>query len=524
MERLAGYELVEKIGHGGMAEVFLARRSTEGVERRLVIKRILPEFAGMPEFVQMFVNEARIAAGLEHPNITQLLDCGQADGTYFLAMEYVHGADFGTLLHRAASSGTPLPVEVALKVCALTCEALAYAHSLTDEQGEPLGFIHRDISPDNILLGYSGAVKVSDFGIAKVRTLPRVTQTGALKGKPHYAAPEYLRGRGIDHRADLFAVGVVLYESLTGAKPFDAGTLIDIVKTVVTQPTPDVRALRPDVPDAVKAIIERALQKDPAARYQSAQELQDHLEAAIAELGRPVTGRTLAELLTRYVPPRRALSTAAARSAPVTEPAPPPARPEPVSSGGFDRTFVRSEVRTAPARPRRASQWASAQEEEPATEPEEKLTPAMLAHRQALELADAPLPETSDLTNDPDAARVRKPLPWSTLVPVLLVTAGTFWAVQTFRPHPKPLKAGVKVEATNDGQLVIHTNTQSADVFVNNQLYGRAPLAKENDFPFGQRVKLDIRALGCAPVEAEIVGGRGQRVEAVLAPPVDEDE
>ena len=205
-----------------MAEVFKAKsHGVEGFEKILVIKRILAELSESPEFVEMFVNEAKIAVTLSHANIVQVFDLGKADETYFIAMEYVAGADLATVLRRARRYERPLATELAVFVVSEVAKGLDYAHRRRDADMRPLQLVHRDVSPQNILLSHEGEVKLTDFGIAKARTsVPDGTERGVLKGKYAYMAPEQARGEDVDARTDLFALGVVLYEALAGKNPF----------------------------------------------------------------------------------------------------------------------------------------------------------------------------------------------------------------------------------------------------------------------------------------------------------------
>jgi eukaryotic-like serine/threonine-protein kinase len=214
------YTLVKMLAIGGMAEVWLARQKGIGrFEKKLVIKRILPKFAGDSEFREMFLNEARIAAQFSHPNIVQIYDMGDVDGTYYIAMEYVHGQDLGRIVRRAQASGQRIPPPVAIRIAALCCEGLYYAHTRTDDTGRQLKVIHRDISPQNILVGFDGSVKLVDFGIAKAVDSAAMTKTGRIKGKLSYMAPEQPTSKSIDHRVDIFALGLTLYEVLSGTRP-----------------------------------------------------------------------------------------------------------------------------------------------------------------------------------------------------------------------------------------------------------------------------------------------------------------
>jgi eukaryotic-like serine/threonine-protein kinase len=272
------YELLQEIGHGGMAVVHRALlRGMGGFSRQVVIKRILPELATDQHFVKMFVEEARLSALLDHPNIVQIHDFGVIDGSYFLAMEYIEGVPLHSFMRRYARTG--IPPEATGYIIQQVCIALEYAHGLTRD-GQPLGLVHRDVSPANIMLSAHGAVKLLDFGIAKaVQALDREeTRTGTLKGKWSYMAPEQVVGQPVTPRSDIFSVGIVLWEMLTGRRLFKAKTDYLTLSNVVQAKVPTVSDFRPDVPKVFDTICARALARRPKDRYRSAEEMSDQLE------------------------------------------------------------------------------------------------------------------------------------------------------------------------------------------------------------------------------------------------------
>ncbi|MCB9654978.1 MAG: protein kinase [Deltaproteobacteria bacterium] len=278
-ERIGRFEVLRKIATGGMAELFLARQvGMEGFEKVVAIKRILAHLAYDEEFINMFRDEARLVAKLSHPNIVQIYDLAKADDTYFIAMEYIPGRNLSSVAKRSRAKGTPFPPEYIARCVAQACEGLHYAHTRKDMDGKPLEIVHRDVSPQNIILAFSGAVKLVDFGIAKAATKIAHTRAGVLKGKYAYMSPEQIRGEVIDARSDIFAVGIVLYELLCGRRPFEKDNSIQTLKAIVQDPHVDCRALNPNIPDALAEIIDRALVKDPRRRFQSAQETQIALE------------------------------------------------------------------------------------------------------------------------------------------------------------------------------------------------------------------------------------------------------
>ena len=267
------YELLEKLATGGMAEIYRARyHAMPGVTKPLVIKKILPAFAGNPNFVSMFVNEAKIAVGLSHGNIAQVFDFGEIEGEYFLAMEFVHGQPLSKVLKRCRKIGIPvLPVPFAILIAAEMCKGLHYAHTRLDEKKQPLNIIHRDVSPQNVIVSYEGQVKVVDFGIAKARTAGRTeTEAGAVKGKYLYFSPEQARGKDLDARTDVFATGIVLYEMVCGRLPFE-GKMIQVLSKIVKGEFRPPRELNPDLPEELESLILTSMALDREQRFPTAQ-------------------------------------------------------------------------------------------------------------------------------------------------------------------------------------------------------------------------------------------------------------
>jgi eukaryotic-like serine/threonine-protein kinase len=291
------YQLISKLAKGGMAEVFLAKAAGPmGFEKTLVLKRILSHLAEDPQFVEMFLSEAKLVAQLNHPNIVQIFDFGESEGAYYLAMEYIDGPSLRNLIKRARGAGTFLPPVFCAKVVSAACEGLAFAHDFVEPAtGKPLHLIHRDISPDNLLLSRQGAVKVVDFGIAKAANQSHKTQTGLIKGKLAYMPPEQLEGQPLDRRLDVYALGVVLYELLTSMKPFDATTDVSIMRAIMFEPLVPASERRPDLPRALLQILERALAKDRESRYPDCGAFHVDLERFILSTGEPVGSMRLAQ-------------------------------------------------------------------------------------------------------------------------------------------------------------------------------------------------------------------------------------
>lgn len=298
-ERIGRYEVLRKIATGGMAELFLAKMvGMEGFEKVVAIKRILAHLAYDEEFINMFRDEARIVAKLSHPNIVQIYDLGKSDDTYFIAMEYIPGRNLSSIAKKARARSESLPPTYIARCLAQACEGLYYAHTRKDIDGRPLKIVHRDVSPQNIIVSFSGTVKLVDFGIAKAATKIAHTRAGVLKGKYAYMSPEQIRGEETDARSDLFAVGIVLYELLCGRRPFEKENSIQTLKAIVQDPHVDCRALNDEIPDELAEIIDRALTKDPNARYQDAQELQVDLEDFVQTSSKRVNNITISRWVT----------------------------------------------------------------------------------------------------------------------------------------------------------------------------------------------------------------------------------
>ncbi|MCE9574355.1 MAG: serine/threonine protein kinase, partial [Deltaproteobacteria bacterium] len=262
-----------------MAEIYLARATgIEGFERYVVVKRILGEHAKDKRFVSMFIDEARLAAQLHHQNIAQVYDCGQDDGTYYFAMEYVHGENLRELLKKMAMARRQLALEHALTIIAGGCAGLHYAHDKKGADRQPLGIVHRDVSPSNLIVAYDGGIKVVDFGIAKAASRMSETRSGTLKGKIAYMSPEQCLGKALDRRSDIFALGIVMYELTTVSRLFKGENDYITMNRIVTGDIPSPTKKRPDYPPALEAIVMKALALDPADRYQTAGEMLEAIE------------------------------------------------------------------------------------------------------------------------------------------------------------------------------------------------------------------------------------------------------
>ncbi len=275
------YAIIAKLATGGMADIFLARtQSGAGVERYVVLKRVLRHRATDIKFVHMFLDEAKLAARLQHPNIAQVYDTGKLGDSYFFTMEYVHGETVRELLHRAYETDTKIPLACALTIVAGAAAGLQHAHERVDIHGNPLGIVHRDVSPSNLMISYEGNVKLVDFGVAKASVQSIETQEGTVKGKIGYMAPEQCRGGNIDPRCDLFSLGIVMWELLTGVRLFKRNTEFESMEAIVMAQTPPPSSERPEIPKAVDDITLKLLSKRPDDRYQTADEVLEAIEVA----------------------------------------------------------------------------------------------------------------------------------------------------------------------------------------------------------------------------------------------------
>jgi len=278
-----GYDILGLIARGGMAELYKARKhGVKGFEKIIALKKILTGYGEDDKFIEMFVDEAKIAAELTHPNIVQIYDLGKEDNNYFIAMEYVEGTDLRMLLRKYKELDRPFPEEIAIYIVIKILNALEYAHSAKNSRGTSLNIVHRDISPPNILLSYSGEVKLTDFGVSKASIKMHQTVSGSLKGKLLYMSPEQSQGdQSVDSRADLFATGIILYEMLTGIKPFLAASEMGVLKKLQNVDCPAPREINKNLDPRLEKIILKALNQDKEQRYQTAEEMSKDLESYV---------------------------------------------------------------------------------------------------------------------------------------------------------------------------------------------------------------------------------------------------
>src|SRR5258705_3649188 len=346
------YWLLDRVNVGGMAEVWKAKAfGVEGFERLLAVKRILPNIAEDKEFITMFIDEAKIAVQLNHANIAQIFDLGKADDAYFIALEYVAGKDLRALFDRCRqrpeNGQVTMPIAQACFVTMKVCEGLDYAHNKRDAASKELHLVHRDVSPQNVLISFEGEVKLIDFGIAKAAGKASKTQAGILKGKFGYMSPEQVRGIPIDRRSDVFSCGIVLYELLTGERLFvgesDFSTLEKVRNVEILPPSTYNRR----IPDELERIVLKALAKDPEERYANAIDLHDELQAVRYTAGEFYSRKDLAAWMKKVF--AREIEEESAKLEQYRQLAPPEARPPAISRPSAPQAAQRRSTLAVPA-------------------------------------------------------------------------------------------------------------------------------------------------------------------------------
>jgi serine/threonine protein kinase len=295
---LGKYRLLARLGTGGMAEVLLARLDgPAGFSKHVAIKRMRPELTLHREFIDLFLEEARTASLLSHSNICQVNELCTDGGDYFMVLEYLEGVAVSSVLVKALTNPTALPIPFLVAVAQQACEGLHYAHDMADEHGQPYNIIHRDISPPNLFVTTGGVVKVLDFGISKSRDSVVKTLTGQIRGKFAYMSPEQLRGEKLDRRSDVFSLGIVLFELLTGRRLFRRKSRLEVFKAIVKERIPSASELRPDLPAMLVSVLGQALARDREERFSNARAFGEALGESIRELGGPMDDREVGAMV-----------------------------------------------------------------------------------------------------------------------------------------------------------------------------------------------------------------------------------
>lgn len=460
-KRFGKYTLLRKLATGGMAELFLAlQKSVAGFEKLIVIKRILPAMNSDRAFIDMLLHEARIAATLSHPNIVQIFDVGQVDGTYFIAMEHVHGEDIRSIVRQMKKKGYPtFPREHALGIVMGMCAGLAYAHERSDLDGSQLNIVHRDISPQNVVVTFSGDVKIVDFGIAKSdnKNIDQ-TKSGKLKGKVPYMSPEQARGDDIDARSDIFATGVMLFELTTGRRLFKGASEYETLKLICDREYPRPSQIVTNYPPALERIVMRALEKDRDERYQSAREMQSDLETFIRD-------------------ERVAVSTVAMNE---------------FMQGLFEDKLASQ--KEALLQGKALAEIIDAQASEPPPASQSEFDLAGRSSQQSI----LSMPAASRTVTEVSANRPRKSvLPWIALAVVLVGAVGAgggFWYLKHQKDvlatqlPPPPIVAPV----VPHGSITIESDPAGASIWINGDLRAELTPTKIVELPLGSAIEVKL--------------------------------
>jgi serine/threonine protein kinase len=297
-EQQQRYRVIEKLESGGMAEVFRAEsEGLQGFKKQVAIKRVLPHLSEKKKFISMFLDEARLSASLSHSNCVQVFDIGVGDSAYFIVMEFVDGANLKSIAESIRKQGREFPVPAAVFICAEICKGLSYAHEMRDANGVPQHIVHRDMSPPNVLVTKYGEVKIVDFGLAKASTQLEKSEPGIIKGKFSYLSPEAATGQEVDARTDIFAVGIMLWEMLSGQRLFLGETDYQTVRKVQQAQVPSISQINPRVPPELERIVAKALARDQTARYQTARELGQDLNRFLFKNGEAIGTFDIAALV-----------------------------------------------------------------------------------------------------------------------------------------------------------------------------------------------------------------------------------
>jgi eukaryotic-like serine/threonine-protein kinase len=468
------YELLRHIATGGMAEIFLARRRG-GLDRVVIIKRMLPELAVRPDFVEMFVDEARLTASLQHPHVVRVEELGQVDNAYFIAMELVDGPHLGALFAHSLRARKPLPIELCTWIVARAADGLDYAHTLNDPAtGKPLRLVHRDISPQNILVSKNGEVKVTDFGVAKASTQQTKTRTGIVKGKVSYMSPEQCLGDVIDHRTDVFALGVVLYELLTRRRLFRDKSDLLVMQRITNEDVPPPSTINSSVDATLDAIVKKSLERDAARRYQSAADFAEALDAWLLKAGRQADELTLSQWFAGHcaeLAPTATLTLEPSNDQPF---APPLAEPTSATP-----SYTTRGVTPPPAGPEATTITAPPTFEEPRPPAPTPVAPAPADPSPATVELAIPSPPSQEPSPAPRSPGRLRPAPLLAAAGVaVLVLAAVVVGVGRNDPPPPPPAPPV---AAAPARLVVRTTPSDVPIVVGDRVVGRSPVTVERE-------------------------------------------
>ena len=501
------YQLLTPLASGGMAEIWLARQpGVRGFEKLVVIKRMVGALEDDPDHVEMFLSEARLAARFSHPHIVQIFELGEARGSFFTVMEFLDGDSLATLFREQRRANNPIPDHLAVKLGAWAAEALHYAHTFPDETGRPMGIVHRDVSPQNLLVTFDGSMKVLDFGIAKINT--NATASGKLKGKLAYMAPEQGRAMAVDARTDVFALGVVLFELLSRTRLFPKSDELEILTRITTLSVfPRISERRLDVPPALDDIVAKAMAADPDARFQSAEALQAALEDWLVSTGSRVTSSDVASyvkvLFADRITARKALIESARRG----EVLPGADSARAFSTGGSGRGSSDSNGASNPGRAALAT------------------TASPTARTQPMEPVDV------SVAFDPTKAGIRpkgssRPKTLLAAGLLLVALAGAGWLVTRPKPGVEPSAVPPPPPATalpTTATLTIEISPPDAKIHVD----GAERKAGALELPAGEHA-VEVSATGYVADVRKVTLGAGEKLGLVVklehlpeAPPAD---
>ena len=499
-EQVGRYEVVCRLARGGMAEILLGRLTgPSGFERSVVIKRILPSYADERQFVEMFLDEARIAARIHHPNVVQHQELGDDGEQLYLVMEYLEGESLASLQRRARSRADLLEPAESIHIVASAAAGLHAAHQLTDRDGQPLGIVHRDISPQNLFVTYRGGVKVMDFGIAKASDRITSTEAGSLKGKVRYMSPEQARGESLDQRSDLFSLAVVLYELTTGHALFRRASPLASLRAVQDDPIPPPSSLVPDYPAALERVCLKALARDRDDRHADVDEFRrELLDVQQAIGGPPRPEEALAAHMERLFADRIAEKREMLRQVSVGAAPPSPPEPEVDTEVEIPSVLLTDVAVTVAAVPQTTAVPRTNAEQQPLAEPRRSATPWIVAGLGALVVGAVGALQVFGAEAAPDTAS-------SLPAPSAPSPALTSTVAPEVRPEEVPTTVHVSVESDPSGAAVVLAGEELGTTPTSIDLEaGEAP------------VELVLRRSGYRPLAVPLVPDVDQRLRLSL--------